>query len=76
MIAADTGRYLGRLCLYKDCPKPGKFECLVAGCGVKHLKHDGDFTFDPTALAPDRSSVLFDRQATAGEPTDCEGASP
>jgi hypothetical protein len=30
---AESGEYRGRLCIFGQCPKPGKRECLVPGCG-------------------------------------------
>ena len=34
VLEPGTDRYLGRLCIFGDCPK-GKRECLVPGCGEK-----------------------------------------
>ena len=35
-----TGNYSGRLCIFGQCPKKGKRECLVPGCGAQpFLRH-------------------------------------
>jgi hypothetical protein len=33
ILDAESGEYRGRLCIFGQCPKPGKRECLVPGCG-------------------------------------------
>ena len=54
--------YLGRLCIYGQCPK-GKVECLTPGCGSAAflMQHEG-FVLKPDALAENRSAPLFDRE--------------
>ena len=58
----DTDRYLGRLCHFGQCPKEGKRDCLVNGCGQKQFlqQHDG-VVFRPESLVPEKSVILFDR---------------
>ncbi len=57
-----TNRYLGRLCTTNACPRPGKEACWATGCGAPlHLKQIEGFAFQPEALSPDRSEVLFER---------------
>jgi len=55
-----TDRYLGRLCCFNQCPKAGKPECLVPGCGEHlFLKRIPSFRMRPEALHPERTLVLF-----------------
>lgn len=71
VLEAGTGRYLGRLCIFSQCPKD-KEQCLVPGCGTPRLlqQHES-LTFDPAdAIAPDKSVVLYDRSAPAGQEVD------
>lgn len=57
-----TDRYLGRLCCFNQCPKAGKSDCLVSGCGEHlFLKRIPSFRMRPDALQPERTVVLFDR---------------
>lgn len=64
VLAADSDRYLGRLCTYGTCPK-GKAACRVPGCGDhRFLQQIEGFAFRPATLSPDRSVVLFDRSET------------
>jgi len=61
LIEPGSGRYLGRLCWYNQCPK-GKRECLVPGCGrEKFLKQHEEFTLRADALAEERIIRLYDR---------------
>ncbi|MDF1554064.1 MAG: nucleotidyltransferase domain-containing protein [Deferrisomatales bacterium] len=58
-----SGRYLGRLCTFAQCPK-GKIDCETEGCGQPaFLKQISEFTLWPDALAPERTVVLFERRA-------------
>ena len=57
-----TGRYLGRLCHFSQCPKH-KPECRAQGCGDTPFlrQHDG-FDFDTGhSLHPARVLVLYER---------------
>jgi hypothetical protein len=59
---ADTGAYGGRLCIFKECPKPGKRECLVPGCGAKpFLQQFSRYRFNPAQFEGEPKVVLFDR---------------
>jgi hypothetical protein len=61
VMEPETDRYLGRLCIFGECPK-GKPECLVPGCGERlFLQKHANFTLRPEALESDRSVVLFER---------------
>ena len=53
--------YLGRLCIYAQCPK-GKVECLTPGCGREPLlRQHEDFVLEPDALAASRALPLYER---------------
>jgi hypothetical protein len=61
VMEPGTDRYLGRLCIFGECPK-GKPECLVPGCGDRlFLQKHASFTLRPEALRSDRTVVLFER---------------
>jgi hypothetical protein len=61
VMDAGTGRHLGRLCTYRQCPK-GKERCLVTGCGeVPFLRQYEDFVFDAKCLEADVSVLLYSR---------------
>jgi hypothetical protein len=65
LMEPGTNRYLGRLCLFNKCPRPGKPDCLVPGCGdPPHLRQHVGFVLSPEALAADRSVTLFERSAS------------
>ncbi len=66
VMEPGTNRYLGRLCMFRECPRDDKPECRVPGCGsTPHLRQHEDFTLRLEALAPERSVVLFSRNASA-----------
>lgn len=53
-----SDRYLGRLCIYSQCPK-GKPECRVTECGsTSLLRQHEDFELNTSALAPERTVLL------------------
>ncbi len=61
-LDASTSSYHGRLCQFNRCPKPGKMECLVPGCGsTPFLKKVRGFQWHQATIAEDRSVRLFDR---------------
>jgi hypothetical protein len=67
LLEPRTDRYLGRLCIFGQCPK-GKKECRVEGCGkTPFLQRHDEFTFDWSA-ASQGSIVLYER--TSGRPPD------
>jgi hypothetical protein len=62
-----TGKYLGRLCHFNQCPKH-KPQCRAEGCGTVPFlqQHDG-FVFDGgESLHASRVRILYDRQAEKG----------
>jgi len=53
--------YLGRLCIYGQCPK-GAADCRVPGCGREpFLQQHAAFVFRADALAADRTVPLYER---------------
>ena len=60
VFEADTSVYAGRLCIFKECPKPGKRECLVPNCGAQpFLQQFNGYRFKPALF--EGEVVLFDR---------------
>lgn len=58
----ENNQYVGRLCIFKGCPKEGKRECLTHGCGeIPLLKKVQGFTLYDDALAEGRSTLLYQR---------------
>ena len=57
-----SGKYLGRLCHFNQCPKH-KPQCQAQGCGdVPFLQQHDGFMFDAAAsLNPDCIHVLYER---------------
>jgi hypothetical protein len=65
LLAANDGRYLGRLCTFAQCPK-GKPECRIPGCGATaFLRQHEAFVLATDALAAGRAICLFDRRTGA-----------
>jgi hypothetical protein len=61
LLEHGTDRYRGRLCTFGTCPKDGKLECLVPGCGeIPFVRQHEDFVLVDDALRPDRVVVLHD----------------
>jgi len=59
-----TGEYRGRLCIFGQCPKPGKRECQVPGCGAQpFLQQFRDYRFDVARFASQPKVILFDRSS-------------
>ena len=57
-----TGRYQGRLCIFGQCPKAGKRECLVPGCGAQQfLRQFARYHFNPEQFESEPKVILFDR---------------
>ena len=64
LFSPETNAYLGRLCTFNECPK-AKPECRVKNCGTeKFLRQLEGFVFNPDALSPDKTIVLFERGVT------------
>lgn len=56
--------YRGRLCILGQCPKPGKRECRVPGCGVQpFLQQFERYHFKPALFSAAPKAILFDRAA-------------
>jgi hypothetical protein len=61
---SSSGEYRGRLCIFGQCPKAGKRECLVPGCGAQpFLRQFGGYRFTPALFMPAFKVILFDRAA-------------
>jgi predicted nucleotidyltransferase len=62
-----TGKYIGRLCHFNQCPKH-KPQCRALGCGkVPFLQQHDGFVFDSgESLHPSRTEILYDRQVEKG----------
>jgi len=59
-----SGKYSGRLCIFGQCPKAGKRECLVPGCGEQpFLRQFEGYRFKLGLFAGEPKVVLFDRSA-------------
>ena len=59
LMEPGTDLYLGRLCIFKDCPK-GKNECRVPGCGEsRYLQQHESFVFNHDLLKPKRVVFLY-----------------
>jgi hypothetical protein len=62
LFAAESNAYRGRLCYFKECPKPGKRECFVPHCGAQpFLRQFAQYRFDPARFKSDPTVVLYDR---------------
>jgi hypothetical protein len=58
IMEPGSDRYLGRLCIYSQCPKD-KPECRVPDCGsTPLLRQHEDFDLNPSALLMDRCIIL------------------
>ncbi len=63
LLAHNGGEYLGRLCMFSECPKR-KLACAVPGCGATaFLRQHNDFELTANALS--HAAVLFDRLSGA-----------
>lgn len=64
LLDYKTSEHLGRLCKFNRCPKPGKMECLVPGCGSKpFLRKVQGFRWRQETIAEHHSVRLFDRSS-------------
>jgi hypothetical protein len=64
LFDATSGDYRGRLCNFGECPKPGKRECRVPGCGADpFVRQFADYRFNPGRFAGEPRVVLFDRDS-------------
>lgn len=59
------GQYCGRLCIFGQCPKAGKLDCLVPGCGAQpFLQQFRNYRFNLGRFAGEPKVILFERSAT------------
>jgi hypothetical protein len=64
LFDAASDKYRGRLCVFGVCPKPGKRECRVPGCGAHpFLQQFADYRFNPGRFAGEPKVMLFDRDS-------------
>jgi hypothetical protein len=62
VFEAGGGPYRGCLCIFGECPKPGKRECLVPGCGAQpFLQQFQNYRFNPARFEAAPKVILFDR---------------
>jgi cupin 2 domain-containing protein len=65
-----NGKYLGRVCHSKICPKDHT-DCRIQGCGTpKQLKIMEDFELYPEAISRVNSQLLFERTPTVNLPNE------
>ncbi len=63
VLHPGTDEYLGRLCVFGQCPK-GKIECLAPGCGrPQFLRQHSGFRLRRDALAEGKIMRLYERGA-------------
>jgi hypothetical protein len=63
LFDASSGEYRGRLCVFGQCPKPKKRECLVPGCGAQpFLRQYAGYRFNPGRFDGEPKVILFDRE--------------
>jgi predicted nucleotidyltransferase len=61
LFEADTRRYLGRVCVRKQCPARS-IDCAMPGCGaIPLVRIIPDFVFDPAQAFAHRPKVLWRR---------------
>lgn len=59
---AGAGDYRGRLCIFGQCPKKGKRDCLAPHCGEHlFLQQFPNYRFRRAQFEAERKVVLFDR---------------
>jgi hypothetical protein len=64
ILDAASGTYRGRLCFFGQCPKPGKRECFVPGCGAQpFLRQFEKYRFNPMQFEGEPRVTLFDRDS-------------
>ena len=62
LFDAESGAYRGRQCIFGQCPKPGKRECLVRGCGAQpFLQQFEKYRFNAAQFEGEPKVILFDR---------------
>jgi hypothetical protein len=64
IMDAATGEYRGRLCIFRECPKPGNRECLVPHCGEElFLRQFEGYQFRRELFEAAPKAILFDRDS-------------
>lgn len=62
IMEPGTDHYLGRMCIFGQCPK-GKADCDVPGCGnPKFLRQIAEFTLNQDVFADGQCKILFARE--------------
>ena len=62
LIDFASGDYRGRQCIFGQCPKEGKHECLVPRCGDKpFLQQFSQFHFNRAGFEAESKVLLFER---------------
>jgi hypothetical protein len=57
-----ANHYLGCVCIFKTCPKPGKDECRVSNCGkIPLLQQHQDFHFNLKGLEQNQIILVFQK---------------
>ena len=66
IMERGTDRYRGRLCTFGECPKPGKDDCYVAGCGVQpFLQQFANYEFNRVDFLLQEKEIFFERGPSA-----------
>lgn len=64
LIDFASGFYRGRLCIFGQCPKQGKDECRVPGCGQElFLQQFSEYHFSRGRFESEKKVLLFDRSS-------------
>ena len=64
ILDSGTGDYRGRLCGFRECPKPGKSQCRVQDCGAQpFLRQLEGFRWNSGRFLSEPRVTLFDRAA-------------
>ena len=64
LFDASLDDYRGRLCIFGQCPKPGKRECRAPGCGAyPFLQQFAAYRFSPGRFDGESKVMLFDRDS-------------
>lgn len=64
LFDVQLNRYRGRLCIFGECPKPGKRECYVPNCGAQpFLQQFANYRFRLAQFDTAPKVTLFDRPA-------------
>lgn len=62
LFDAATESYRGRLCIFGQCPKPGKLQCFVPGCGASPFLQQFDgYRWSPRRFKAEQKIILLER---------------